>query len=358
MSSHQVLIDIRPREEKEKDYDSREIVASSVVPKYFTRAKAIKEIGKYPDFNQFYTLSCAAHSGTFSIAGIRQKLKNSPFVKLAAMFMYRLRTNYPNGGMFVHDVGNIGNKLGACLFETLPTPKTEAEANKIIITESMKQEASKFAVNTRFFTITSKNIDDYANIANGMGTFLPLFVWGSEKEWSMEYPEVLDQNLTLESAYIRHLVTILPNSGYTYKGKKYLIIKDSSWFGGRKYRHVSEDWFKSRVVCAIYWLPPTLTDVLDTSIKYTKINTDLWVGCEGNEVVNLQNNLKIMGHFDMKTPSTGYFGGYTRKAVERFQEANSSAILRAIGLSKPTGYFGVKSREQMNKIIDNINNKK
>jgi hypothetical protein len=349
--SHQVLIDNRTTEAKEKDFDSREIVASSTEVKYLTRAKAVKVIGLYPERNQKGESSCAANAGAETL-GQHEVVEGRPFKRLSSSFIYRLRSNFDKEGMYVYNLGEIGSNIGTPLDSTLPIQGTEEKVNAVVITDAMKKEAAQFRGGAHF-GITTLNIDAFVAVCNGLGLPATLFVWGSQAEWSKEIPEVLDETLTLEKAYVRHLVTILPNSGYTYKKKKYFIIKDSSHFGGRVYRHISEDWVKRRVVMGLYWLTlpnPTNEPVAPKiSFKY-EFKRDLTVGHTGEDVVKLQDALRELGYFTYPE-STGYFGGYTRSAVKAFQLAFRDEILTPLGLSVATGYFGLSSRSKVHKLM-------
>lgn len=70
----------------------------------------------------------------------------------------------------------------------------------------------------------------------------------------------------------------------------------------------------------------------------TKFVSDLWFGMKSNEVVNLQNALKLKGFFAGE--STGLFGLITIVSVRAFQKAH--------GIST-TGYVGVKTKAALNK---------
>jgi len=349
--SHQVLIDNRPLEAKQKDFDSREIVASSTGVKYLTKAKAVKTIGLYPERDQKSESSCAANAGAECL-GHHEVVEGREFKRLSSSFLYRLRSNFDKEGMYVYNLGALGSEVGTCLDSTLPIQGTEALVNKVVITEAMKKEAKQFRGGAHF-GITTLNIDDYVAVCNGLGLPATLFVWGSSEEWSKEIPEVLDENLTLEKAYVRHLVTILPNSGYIYKKKKYFIIKDSAHFGGKVYRHISEDWVKRRVVMGLYWLTLPNPSVDQTSPKISfkySFTRNLTVGDTGVDVVNLQDALRELGYFTYPE-STGYFGGYTRSAVKALQNAFKEEILTPVGATEATGYFGPSTRAKLHDLM-------
>lgn len=347
---HQVLLDNRPVTEKVKDYMHEELALGGTLVEYLTRKQADKSKKKYPVANQNQTSSCAAHSGALSL-GIHETYEGKPFKVLSPMFIYRKRKNFPDEGMYVHDVGDICRKFGACPYELLPTPKTEKEANSLFVTGKMEDEAKPYR-SGEYFSLTKPIMDEYVRICNNLELPIKLFVWGSVKEWSMETPEILDTKLTLEKAVVRHLVTVLPNSGHTYKKKKYFIIQDSSHFGKKTHRYISEEWLAKRVVIGQYMLsiPNTIDPMRVPTPKY-EFKVNLKVGDTGDEVRRVQEFLKSQGFFpDM--PCTETFGGLTRKGVENFQVAHSNKILAFFGLTKPTGYWGEKTREVANKIVN------
>lgn len=345
---HQVLIDDRPVKEKEKDFLHEELALGNSLVEYLTRKQADKSKKKYPVANQFSTSSCAAHSGAMSL-GIQEMYEGRPFNVLSPMFIYRKRKNFPAEGMYVHDVGDICRKFGACPFELLPTPKTEGEANSLFVTGKMEDEAKPYR-SGEYFSLTKPIMDEYVRICNNLELPIKLFIWGSVKEWSMETPEILDSKLTLENAVVRHLVTVLPLSGHTHRKKKYFIIQDSAHFGKKTHRYISEAWLAKRVVVGQYMLSiPNTVEPTPPPLYDFKVN--LKVGDTGEEVRRVQEFLKSQGFFpDM--PCTNYYGGITCKAVEDFQLKYSNKILAFFGLTKPTGYWGEKTREMANNIIN------
>lgn len=66
--------------------------------------------------------------------------------------------------------------------------------------------------------------------------------------------------------------------------------------------------------------------------------SNLGVGASGQDVIELQTRLKEMGYFHANI--TGYFGGQTKAAVQRFQRDN--------GISA-TGFVGVQTRAALNR---------
>lgn len=77
---------------------------------------------------------------------------------------------------------------------------------------------------------------------------------------------------------------------------------------------------------------------------------DLKFGDKGSEVNRLQEELKKLGFF--KGETSEYFGERTLLAVNAFQKKYKEEILTPIGLKYPTGYFGKKTREKLNEILN------
>ena len=175
---HQVLIDNRPQKEKEKDYLHEELALGGSLVEYLTRKEADKSKKKYPIANQLQTSSCAAHSGALSL-GIHETYEDRPFKVLSPMFIYRKRINYPSEGMYVHDVGDICRKFGACPYELLPTPRTEAEANSVFITGKMEDEAKPYR-SGEYFSLTKPIMDEYVRICNNLELPIRTIVTGKQ----------------------------------------------------------------------------------------------------------------------------------------------------------------------------------
>ena len=89
--------------------------------------------------------------------------------------------------------------------------------------------------------------------------------------------------------------------------------------------------------------------VVKEEIRITKT---LRRGMEDEEVKKLQEFLSTMPDVYPEGLITGYFGFLTEKAVKKFQEKNASDVLKPLGLSKGTGFVGMKTMEKMNDVLD------
>ena len=73
----------------------------------------------------------------------------------------------------------------------------------------------------------------------------------------------------------------------------------------------------------------------------------LGVGAKGSDVVALQHVLKLEGCFDYPT-FTGYYGEITRAGVKKLQEKYADQILKPLGMTFGTGYFGSSTIKWVN----------
>lgn len=343
------LEDKRSDKEKGKDFLHEELNFGGGA-EWLTRAKALKSAKKYEKFNQLSTSSCVAHAGALAL-GIDNFLEGEGYIKLAPAFIYRNRVNFRGAGMYAYDLGEIGSNKGSCKYQLLPTPKTENEINALSINKEMEEDALIWRSENYVF-LNNPTVTQLKNISNGMGKAIPISIFSTRDEWAREYPEVIEKNLELGNAYIRHMIAVLPNSAYEYRGKKYVIIQDSAWFGGLNIRHLSEDFIKERVRHGLYFINlPNPRPNKEKSISFRfNFYRHLQVGDRGEDVKKLQRALKDLGFFSYPE-LTGYFGGITRKAVIDFQEYYANEVLKFFGLAKGTGYVGRTTIAKLHKLM-------
>ena len=334
-----ILEDNRPQSLKDKDYDALELGVQS--PKWLTRATAIKNASKYISRNQYSKSSCVSSS-------ICNALWNTESTELADEFLYTQRMNKPAEGCYWYDQADLVIKQGTCSREAMKEVKTEKEANNVVITGFQTDNACLYK-QLSYINITKPTIEDLSKWAN-QGYAVPFSIWATSKEWSLEYPEIKDTTLTREKATILHAICVIPNTGYTYKGKKYVIITDSSHFGKRYIRHLSEDFLAVRTHHGVVFtdLAKNLLPNIKTKYSFTR---DLTVGDTGEDVKMLQKVLQDLGFFPSNFECTETFAGITRQAVKDFQKKYEESILWSIGLKLPTGYFGKSSRAKLNSLL-------
>jgi hypothetical protein len=333
-----VIDDTRSPQEKEKDYLHEEI-ASATVPEYRTKAEILPITEKYYKENQVATSMCVPHGTTLALGIFLEQLRGE-YIRLSKTFVYRFRVNFPQEGMIGGNAGDILIDRGSCLFDTAPTPQTEREANAIVITQNMIEEA-KLNKGPKYVSIKYPNdIDTLASLAT-KGIAVPIFIYATIREWAREFPNLSD-NPSLDTAPVRHCVCVLPNSGFIENGVKYVAVQDSSKFGGLTIRYLSEEFIQKRVYFGMYFVNLVIAPA-GRKPKYL-FTKPLAVGSRGMEVTMLQKCLQYEGLFPSKEPASGYFGGITRNAVNAFQVKYQIATI-------PTGTVGPLTRNKLNELF-------
>jgi hypothetical protein len=147
---------------------------------------------------------------------------------------------------------------------------------------------------------------------------------------------------------------VLPGGVYKVKDKAYAIIQDSITSGGVQIRHLSEDWINKRTYVGLYFKDLKYHDeTVQPFLPKTKFifRQNLQMEMRNDDVLELQRALQHLGFFPSNIVPTGYYGGITRQAVKDFQEKYRPWILKPLGLSKPTGIFGDRTRNKLNEIL-------
>ncbi len=334
-----------PRFDSEKQLDfAHEERLATLPANPFTNPQITES--PYPYENQRSTSSCVPHSVGLALA-IERKNDLGDYVRIAPMFPYRLRSNYPSEGCYLQEIFDLYRKNGAPLYDTMPTPITEAQANNLWIPLSAYDEAAIFK-GLEYWTLKSmyNDIGTLAGIAQ-QGHGVSILIYATYPEWAQEYPQIIVPGLRKGGATVVHCVTILPNSGFVKDGKKFVVIQDSALFGGFRLRYVSEDFIRARVYAAGYWLRVVALSTGPVP-KYV-FNNDLKYGATGPDVAALQQLLISQGLLPVGMMS-GLFLGRTLAGVKAFQNRFASDILIPNGLTTPTGIFGPASRKKANEL--------
>ncbi len=336
-----VAEDFRFESERQKDWLHEEIASGPIFSVWGKKEDA----KKYPLENQFATESCVAHAGTLAM-GIDNELEGGGFVRLSKVLPYRLRVNYPSGGMILSDMGKLARDYGSCPFDELPTPSEEYQINQKTISQANKDHAAPYKAKN-FVQIQNCNDIDVLNSVASQGKGVVLLIYATRNEWAREYPTTSD-NISLPNAPIRHGVCILPHSGFIENGVKYVCIQDSVAEWGRQYRYLSEDFINKRSYGAMYFIN-LQNQIIDTKPKHI-FTTRMRYGDNNQEVEWLQKCLTYEGLF-IGNP-TGYFGGITLKAVNDFQNKYAADILIPNGLTQPTGIVGEATLKKLNQLFN------
>ncbi|MCX7589624.1 MAG: peptidoglycan-binding protein [Patescibacteria group bacterium] len=298
------------RKDKSNDVLFSEIVAKTNVIQWHEKPKTFWR--EFPVLNQYQTYSCVAHS-LAKCLGIYYKEKFGYYVNFSPAYIYVNRMNKLDDGMFAYDAWRILKEKGTTLFETLPTPKTETEINKIEIKKHLDEVAKVFRISTEI-NLNNLDIDIIASIIETTKKGVSVWFYFDSNEWAREIPVILN-NYTLNNAPLRHAVVAVD---YTlFNGQKALIIEDSAHFGGINKRVITENFFKKRCFYAGYFMNFKFEE--SDKPKYV-FNKDLSFGTKDKDVEILQACLRFEGLYPSNISITGYFGKITLDSVKKFQK--------------------------------------
>lgn len=341
-------IDTRPDSEKLKDFQLEELV-SAPAPVVW-KEKEEKDWRTFPDQNQDGSGSCVAQT-VKRLAGIQMFLKEGKYVDFSATSIYQERSNKPAGGMVGVESFEIWRKSGISLEVLVPSQKmndTQMDAVKI---ENYEKEIGKIFRIDNHVGLPVGDIETVASTIQQTQKGVMVWFFFTSAEWSPLVPVIIDHSLTIAKG-LRHSVTAVDY--FLYKGKKALLIEDSSHFGKRTRRIVTEDFFKRRNWFARYGTSfhfETGTS-WPTKPKHS-FNRDLTFSesfVYDAEVVALQDCLKYEGLFPADRDSTGYYGSVTSKAVLAFQKKYQ--VASTAELDELQGRVtGTKTRAKLNEIF-------
>jgi len=310
-----LIKDPRPETEKAKDYAVEELFAEFPVE---WKEKPEADWRKFPIFNQDQSSSCVAQA-TAKILGIENYLEEGKFIHYSARDIYSRRSNKPGLGMWLQDGLSIGSKFGATIEQLMPSQnQAEVMMNDDLDRTPLTDQIAYLARGGNYVFVS--DIDKIAFvIAQGRG--VEIGVRFSMAEWNREVPIVIDN-----SNPYGHMIASVDY--FLYQQKKCLLIEDS-WGEGvgiKGRRIITEDFLKAKCVGGGYFttLPNKLPDAVVEKPKY-RFTQQMALGSRSYEVAMLQRCLgyekdELGWLFPLETIPTGYYGGITRQAVERFQK--------------------------------------
>jgi peptidoglycan hydrolase-like protein with peptidoglycan-binding domain len=341
-------IDTRPDSEKIKDFQFEELVSTPAPVVWKEKTEA--EWRTFPDQNQDGSGSCVAQT-VKRLAGIQMFLKEGKYVDFSATSIYQERSNKPAGGMIGVESFEIWRKNGISLEALVPSQKmNDAQMDAVKIENYEKEIGKIFRINNHVGLPTG-DIETVASTIQQTKKGVMVWFFFTSAEWSPLVPVIIDPSLTIAKG-LRHSVTAVDY--FLYKGQKALLIEDSSHFGKRTRRIVTEDFFKKRNWFARYgtsfnfesgdsWpTKPKHTFLRDLSFSEAVVYDD--------EVTALQDCLKYEGLFPADRDSTGYYGAVTASAVLAFQKKHKVASNEE--LDKLQGRrVGEKTRAKLNELF-------
>ena len=331
-----VVEDPRTDEQKAKDWSNDELAGAVML---VWQKKQRKDWKTYTKRNQSSSSSCVAQSTAKGMEIIDQFIADANKV-YSAHPIYRSRVNFPEGGMYLANAGDIAKKQGTTLESLDPSQNLgETAMNRPIEVETPDKIFGYIAtVNPK------KGIDAIAEVIETHGHCI-LIVHCDRDEYLREKPKYDPKGII----DIGHAVC-----GVDYfideEGDKVILIEDSaglySTIDGNGQRLITEDFLLKRFDGAMYLIPKTGPS--DDEKPQHTFSRALTFGMKGDkDVIALQDILKYEGIFPLTIPSTGNYLNVTAKAVLEFQKKYS--IGTAEELARLGGRnVGPKTRAKLN----------
>jgi hypothetical protein len=314
--------DPRTPEEKAKDFQHEELAGSILIE---WKEKDVTEWKSFWPREQDGSLSCCGQASAKAV-------EIATGVVMSAHPIYRSRKNYPEGGMWLQDVGAIWKTIGSTTEEKDHSQfKGESEMNKPITVPTPDKMASYVMVTN------PKDIDSIAEAIELHGHCI-MIVHCSKSEWN----DVPTYNGT--PVDFGHCVC---GVDYFLKdGKKVILIEDSTGHlnslkpKSTGQRLITEAFLKKRFDGAMYLIqsvppPPAYHHHFSKTLKF---------GMTDPEVQYLQEALKHEGLFPAATPSTKKFLQITKKGVIDFQKKYNLTA---------DGIVGANTNKKLNDLFDN-----
>ena len=312
-------IDTRPKEKKLKDFFFHEVVAAANPVNWVEKPQ--DKWRRFLDQNQDGSGSCVMQT-VRKLGGVQMFLKEGKYVEMSAGF-YQLRSNKPASGMLGVEAFDIWKNNGLPLEVLVESDRmSDAEMDAIAIEQYEKDIAKIFAIGGHV-GIANGDFETVASVIQTTGKGVMVWFYFTSEEWSRAVPAILNPTLTIESG-LRHSVAAV--DFFLYEGKKYILIEDSSPFGGFTYHLISEEFFKARNWFARYAMAFKFETPAPTVEKPTHIFvTPMEFGQTSTEIAALQNILKYEGLFPSNSASSGYYGAISARGVLAFQKKHSVA---------------------------------
>ncbi|MFA6158906.1 MAG: peptidoglycan-binding domain-containing protein [Candidatus Paceibacterota bacterium] len=268
----------------------------------------------FTPYNQYQTSSCGAHDAAHG-----RRLEDGSDV--APLPWYRMRSNYPDEGMFVHDVLRLKQKAKPVPYSAFPTERysPEAKANAIPAQELWDESRDKSHAYVYIQPFDADAV--FQAVSKGFPVTISFFATYSE--WSKQVLSIEDPDLVFYLANVRHYVEAMPSSIYSEGGKLYLSALESARQGGHMRREITPEFLKKRMFLgggyAYRKEEPKPVPVATLPLA------ECQYGQSSAAVKILQAYLCSKGLM-LPEHRTGYYGPITAGAVLKWQLANVKTV--------------------------------
>lgn len=311
-----------------------------------------------PTKNQGQSGSCGGQAASY-LGGTFTVFQNKSFVEKSSKFIYA-PVAYPGGGSIGRDlcdrVVNAGWASEAlCVsYENGQTPSEAFMARTADITDAAMADAAKdrglsyAAVNT--------DIDSVAQaLASGQGLFIGV-TGANNGTWLSPFPK---PPTDADGNYWGHWLKV--GKAKLINGAKFIGVHNS-WgaqgVGENGWQWLGEDYFNTvlhnsdRRGPVIFEARVIVYNKAPTPVTFHyHFTQQLSAGDTSPEVKALQTALQVAGFFPANVAPTGFFGGITTVAVQKFQ---SKYGIATAGTPNTTGYghVGPKTIAQLNVLFN------
>jgi peptidoglycan hydrolase-like protein with peptidoglycan-binding domain len=298
-----VVLDPRPEFKKALDYQHSDLAGASV-PEW--KEKPTIEWKQYTPRNQSGSLSCVGQScaKAFEVLGLGVE---------SAHPIYRNRSNFPDGGMWLGNAGDICKNIGTTK-EVLDVSQFLGESKMNLPCDVEKPDKA-----LGYVFVNGKDIDQIAQAIDLYGHCILIF-HANGGEW-IDVPKYNGKPVNFGHA-------VCAVDYFIFNGSKAILIEDSAslynTFDGRQQRVIKEEYLQARCSGAMYLTPKPIVPVF----TFTKT---LKLGLTGYDVKMLQIKLGI--------GADGIFGLKTKGAVIKFQLKHNL---------RPDGIVGVLTNKALN----------
>lgn len=335
--------DERPFGEKQKDIKFKEIVVAANPVNWVEKPKS--KWRRFKDQDQNGSGSCVAQT-IRKLAGILLFLKEGRYEDFSATHIYQRRFNKPNPGMMGVDAFEIW-KQGITLEFFAPSEKlTDSEMDNFQIEKYEEEIGKVFSINGHI-GLPITDFETVASVIQTTGKGVMVWFYFIRSEWTREIPRVEKYIKLIANTTMRHSVAAVDY--FLINGKKYLLIEDSSHFGGWTYHLISEEFYRVRNWFARY--PMNFRFQKETINRpeyfFAKV---LEFGMIDPDIVALQNILKYEGLFPTNVGSTGYYGAITSEGVYKFQVKYQVASEEEL-ISLQGRKVGPKTKDKLNELF-------
>lgn len=319
MKYYSGIIDLGNREQKAKLYQAKELVASNA-PVSLT--KTTPDMWKiYPKRNQNGSNTCC-YQARAKACGILQEMKTGEFIEYSACD-YNKRSN-SGPGAYPVEAFDFLLKDGIGLEAIEPSQNVGDDVIAKHKQTEFEKQIAKVSLLDGYYGLNAYDFDQIVSTLHATKKPIPVGFFATKNEWNQEVVKIIDKNLKLDDAYVRHEVCATPNYGI-YNGEEGFTIEDSWGTTGIKglgVRWITRKFFEKRNY--ILGLVPTsfksYTDLnIDPAKPKVNLTKDLEFDMTDEDVRQLQLVYKYEGLFPANHSGSFNYLEITKKCTEQFQ---------------------------------------